>query len=627
MIRISGSHFMDESGRSVMLRGVNLGGSSKLPTKPDGATWRKDRFYDHRNVSFVGRPFPLNEADVHYSRLRACGFNCLRFLITWEAIEHAGPGIHDQEYLQYLYEVVKKAGEFGFYIFIDPHQDVWSRFSGGDGAPGWTLEAAGFDVENIHKAGAAILHQEWGDPFPRMIWPTNDAKLAAATMFTLFFGGNDFAPGICVDGIPIQDFLQKHYMDAVKQAAMALKDLPNVIGYDSLNEPSSGYIGHADIRKYSITSPVQIDATPTVLQGMALGSGIPQEVDVYEVGMTGFRKKGKKVVNSEGAPVWISPQADIWRNQGLWNTDKNGNPVALIPDYFSKVNGRNVNFNEDYFKPFVNRFAHEIRSISPEAIIFTEGVPGDDSLTWTATDAPHVVHAAHWYDGYMMFKKSFTPRFSVDSQTRKISLGKQNVRKSFVRQIQRIINHSKDKMNNIPTLIGEVGIPFDMQSKRAYSDGNFHMQRNGLDAVFNGLEGNCACFTLWTYTADNSNERGDLWNDEDFSIFSVDQMTGSGDITDGIRIPEVIIRPYPRKVAGDPVNITYDYEERVFTLEFIHKDTINDLTEIFLPAHLVGNIPEVFVSDGSYSIDVVKRTLLYQHENTRNTHRVSIKFK
>lgn len=57
--------------------------------------------------------------------------------IRWEAIEHKGPGQYDAKYLDYVQEVVKIAGEFGFYVYIDPHQDVWSRMSGGDGAPGW----------------------------------------------------------------------------------------------------------------------------------------------------------------------------------------------------------------------------------------------------------------------------------------------------------------------------------------------------------------------------------------------------------------------------------------------------------------------------------------------------------
>ena len=108
-----------------------------MPRLPDGATHLPQGFFDHRDVSFVGRPFPLEEADEHFSRLRRWGCNFLRLLITWEAVEHAGPGQYDEPYLDYLYALVQKAGEHGLDLFIDPHQDAWSRFSGGDGAPGW----------------------------------------------------------------------------------------------------------------------------------------------------------------------------------------------------------------------------------------------------------------------------------------------------------------------------------------------------------------------------------------------------------------------------------------------------------------------------------------------------------
>jgi len=101
------------------------------------------------------RPFPLDEADEHFARLRAWGFTFVRFLVTWEAIEHAGPGIYDQEYLDYIFAIVKRAGDYGIQILIDPHQDVWSRFSGGDGAPGWTFGAIGMDITTLV---AALLH-------------------------------------------------------------------------------------------------------------------------------------------------------------------------------------------------------------------------------------------------------------------------------------------------------------------------------------------------------------------------------------------------------------------------------------------------------------------------------------
>ena len=82
MIKIDENRFVDEYGRALMLRGVNLGGSSKVPFRPEGATWKREGFFDHRDISFVGRPFPIEEAGEHFGRLREWGFTFLRFLVT-----------------------------------------------------------------------------------------------------------------------------------------------------------------------------------------------------------------------------------------------------------------------------------------------------------------------------------------------------------------------------------------------------------------------------------------------------------------------------------------------------------------------------------------------------------------
>jgi hypothetical protein len=313
VIRIKDGEFVDEYGRILNLRGVNVAGSSKIPYNSNNINGGSSG----SEVTFVGRPFPLSDASLHFTRLRACGYTFIRFIITWEAIEHAGPGIYDTEYLDYIRQVLEKASEFGIRVFIDPHQDVWSRWTGGDGAPLWTLEVVGFDVDNFPQCEAALCQQTYGQghstpeqevvidgtatkAFPKMIWPTNYFKLACATMFTLFWAGKRFAPQLMVDAnvgaaksgekrkekVNIQTFLQTHYINAMGELLKRLIGLDNIVGIGTMNEPSSGYINVADLSRGFGQSPGSVDDTdneasmelkyglaPTPFQGMCLGEG------------------------------------------------------------------------------------------------------------------------------------------------------------------------------------------------------------------------------------------------------------------------------------------------------------------------------------------------------------------
>ena len=91
-------------------------------------------------VSFVDRPFPLSEAPAHFARLREWGLTLVRLLVTWEALSHDGPCPYyrvDADYVAYLKALLEMMPEYGIRCIICPHQDIWSRVTGGSGAPAW----------------------------------------------------------------------------------------------------------------------------------------------------------------------------------------------------------------------------------------------------------------------------------------------------------------------------------------------------------------------------------------------------------------------------------------------------------------------------------------------------------
>lgn len=112
---------------------------------------------------------------------------------------------------------------------------MWSRYTGGSGAPAWTLLAAGFNLDTLEETGAAWLkgvRNEELSANERGLWPTGYTKLAAATMATLFWGGETFAPKLKVDGANIQAFLQERFLAAWETLAKAVGHLDAVIGFE-----------------------------------------------------------------------------------------------------------------------------------------------------------------------------------------------------------------------------------------------------------------------------------------------------------------------------------------------------------------------------------------------------------
>lgn len=125
-LTIKDGGFLDQQGRQIVLRGINVAGDAKYPSQPNQPAQAFEDFFDGDHVNFHERPFPKDDAHVHFARLKRYGYNTIRYIFTWEAIEAAGPGIYDEEWIQHTIDILRIAKSYGFHVFMDPHQDVVS---------------------------------------------------------------------------------------------------------------------------------------------------------------------------------------------------------------------------------------------------------------------------------------------------------------------------------------------------------------------------------------------------------------------------------------------------------------------------------------------------------------------
>ena len=596
-LTIDGSRFRDAAGRQVILRGVNLGGDNKTPASPDGATWRPTDFSDHRTVSFVGRPFPLAEADAHLGRIAAWGFNGLRLLTTWEAVEHADPGVYDEAYLDHLRQVCIRAGGHGLRVFIDFHQDVWSRMSGGDGAPGWTFEAVGLDFTRFDAADAAHLMQHRYDPalggrqpsYPQMSWASNYRMPANAIMWTLFFGGEAVTPDFRIEGVNAGRWLRNRYLGAVGAVAARLADLDHVIGFDTLNEPSLGWIGRA------LEDPGRVLSGPawTPLDALAAASGRSRTLPVHTFGQGAT---GQAVLNPDGVSIWLPGREDPFRAHGVWDLSEDGEPIALRPDAFQRAGGQDLGDGSGLLGAFFNEVADAVRAVRDDWLIFAEVDPFA-ALTqghgFPADSPERTVNASHWYDLAALVTKRFDPERGINLLTGEVLSGRDAIEASYVQQLSRLLAISEAVPGGMPTLIGEFGIPFDLHEGEAYdrwaagerSSDLWAAQAAALELMYNALDRLLLNSTQWNYTASNRNDPmiGDGWNQEDLSIWSPDQLTRSGDDADGARGLEGFRRPFAHAVQGDLLSQAFDRGRGRFEIAWTNAPELDAPTLVYLP--------------------------------------------
>ncbi|WAQ92982.1 hypothetical protein PtA15_18A37 [Puccinia triticina] len=648
-VSLDGRYFIDsESHQVISLRGVSLSGCSKLPSKPDGRTHQAELFFEHRQVSFVDHPLKLEHAPHYLAQLVRWGFNLIRLVICWEALEHAGPGIYDLEYIQYITELVNLCQQHGLKVLVDAHQDVWSRFSGGSGAPGWTLELAGFEITNLSETGAAALQQLGA---PKGVWPSGYQKLAAGTMFTLFFAGDTFAPNRKVkrnlhrqwaeettgeELITLQQFLQGSMVEAFGQLADSLSSFECVIGFEPMNEPHRGFINLYSPYQWNPMTDLFIRDCPSFLEAVALGDGHSQRIDVYTPTwpIPSFRFHTRRITPHVRA--WQSSVECIWKEHGVWRWDeKRRKPIVLKPKHFNldPATGKPFDFYSQALYPFVSRFAARVQSHRHEWIIPVGPIPNEFYPKWDRSQRPqNLVAGPHFYDLFSLVHKSHGT-LTMDVQGicmnkpiwKWMHFGHVAARKNYTEQIKNIVDSVYKNIGEIPCMIGELGICMDLNNGESFKTGNFYWQHHQVNALLAACESNMVSFVLWNFNPYNTDEYGDGWNGENFSFISQSEGDGSSPHSQA-RILSAIVRPSAQKVAGIPLRSTYDSEQSTFDFEYKSPEAgleskqasllKTTRTEIFLPSErFPANQIKISVSDGTYSHEVNNQLLIWNHSN------------
>ncbi len=192
---------VDEQGREVLLRGVNLNGLGDY---------------------FQGDPDeePVMEIeDADWDAMAARGFSVVRLIVSWSKLEPTR-GELDPDAIAEIHDAVDAAAERGIWTVIDFHQDAWGRYIatpdghtcpaglepaiGWDGAPEWATITDG--AETCRTPG----NREESD--------------AVKTAFRSFYAN--------------RDGIRDAFVATVGKVAAEFADEPAVAGYELLNEPN-----------------------------------------------------------------------------------------------------------------------------------------------------------------------------------------------------------------------------------------------------------------------------------------------------------------------------------------------------------------------------------------------------
>src|SRR5215216_2755414 len=227
----NGSWFNDDQGRHLLFRGVNFASRTKL------APYLPIAPLETKNLSQLNLKEEIKSVEPELDRLKDLGFNIVRLLISWKAIEPRPNPNPDEllpegkQYLTCIKEIIDELHARNLYVFLDFHQDIAHEVYGGDGFPDWALA-----IDNEHKLPepSNFKDKKW-----MIKYVTNKSLKKTLTSFWRNDLTNIEEGEKKLEHFPVRTHLEK----TIGQTARFFRSLnngaghPAILGIEPFNEP------------------------------------------------------------------------------------------------------------------------------------------------------------------------------------------------------------------------------------------------------------------------------------------------------------------------------------------------------------------------------------------------------
>jgi endoglycosylceramidase len=168
----------------------------------------------NKRAPYTAQAWGFDDDDAAF--LQANGFNAVRLGVIWEAVEPTA-GSYDASYVAQIKQTEQMLADHNIYTLLDWHQDEYSEMFGGEGFPAWAVNTGGLSPASPPYAFPGEYNN---DPAEKAAWDN--------------LYQDKPGPG----GVGFQERLAA----AEAYVASQFASEPWVLGYDVINEPSTGNV-------------------------------------------------------------------------------------------------------------------------------------------------------------------------------------------------------------------------------------------------------------------------------------------------------------------------------------------------------------------------------------------------